>query len=246
MHNKASGALTIIAQNHQRIKNRLIRPYHWKNVLAAVLLSLSYSSSSSSSSSLSLFLSPPSLSRSYLSTMASSSSSPPPSASIPLACSRTNNTEKCVPCSTLDPTAKLTFEQAKEQLSSMFLKTGSEEGGGNGQGQQESLWTLRERPGKDPSLSSTTYSLVRTFTAKNFQAALDSINEMGVIAEREGHHPDFHLTNYRDVQVEIFTHKLDGLTMNDFVLAKQLTEEVSVVYSPKWLKSHPEAQHTSK
>jgi 4a-hydroxytetrahydrobiopterin dehydratase len=69
---------------------------------------------------------------------------------------------------------------------------------------------------------------------------------MGAIAEREGHHPDFHLTNYRDVTIEIFTHKLGGLTMNDFVLAKHLTDEVSVDYSPKWLKAHPEAQRTCK
>mmetsp|Transcript_10357 Transcript_10357/g.24879 ORF Transcript_10357/g.24879 Transcript_10357/m.24879 type:complete len:238 (+) Transcript_10357:118-831(+) len=237
MH-KASASLTVIVKNLKQHTNRRIRPYHWKNVLTAALLSLSPPPPSSSPP-----LSPPSSSLTYLSTMSSSSSSSP---SGPLACSRRTNTEKCVPCSTLDLTAKLTFEQATEQMSSM-LNSGSDKEEETGQGQ--SLWTLRERRGKDPSSSSsptTTYSLVRTFTAKNFQAALDSINEMGGISEREGHHPDFHLTNYRDVEIEIFTHKLDGLTMNDFVLAKQLTDEVSVVYSPKWLKSHPEAQRTSK
>ena len=76
-------------------------------------------------------------------------------------------------------------------------------------------------------------------------AALDCINEMGVIAEREGHHPDFHLTEYRNVKIVLFTHKLGGVTTNDLQLAKMLDAEVTVKYSPKWLQSHPEAEATT-
>ena len=69
-----------------------------------------------------------------------------------------------------------------------------------------------KRNNNDDGGGSTTASavipvLVCDFTAKNFQAAMDALQAMGTIAERENHHPDFHLTNYRDVRIEIFTHK---------------------------------------
>ena len=83
--------------------------------------------------------------------------------------------------------------------------------------------------------------LSRKFTAKNFQAALDSINAMGAIAEEQEHHPDFHLTSYRNVEVTLWTHSLGGITENDFTLA-QLLDQVPVTYSPKWLRENPAAQ----
>jgi 4a-hydroxytetrahydrobiopterin dehydratase len=95
------------------------------------------------------------------------------------------------------------------------------------------LWTLEE--------NSQTLFLSRKFVAKNFASALDSINQMGAIAEREGHHPDLHLTSYRGVEVNVWTHKLNGITQNDIQLAEMLDKEVIVVYSPQWLKQHPEA-----
>ena len=76
------------------------------------------------------------------------------------------------------------------------------------------------------------------FKAKNFQCALNAINKFGQIAEREGHHPDIHLTNYRDVEIFLFTHSVGGVTQNDLVLA-QMFDEVDIVYSPKWLKENP-------
>lgn len=69
---------------------------------------------------------------------------------------------------------------------------------------------------------------------------------MGAIAERESHHPDFHLTNYRNVDVQLYTHKLGGVTENDVQLAEILDKEVTIVYSPKWLEAHPEAKVSIK
>jgi 4a-hydroxytetrahydrobiopterin dehydratase len=86
----------------------------------------------------------------------------------------------------------------------------------------------------------------RSFVAKSFQAALDAINDMGAIAERESHHPNFHLINYREVTVEIWTHKLKGLTENDLTLARSFDQQVRIAYSPKWLSQHPEAKGTAK
>mmetsp|Transcript_20194 Transcript_20194/g.19441 ORF Transcript_20194/g.19441 Transcript_20194/m.19441 type:complete len:138 (-) Transcript_20194:410-823(-) len=77
--------------------------------------------------------------------------------------------------------------------------------------------------------------LSRFFRAKSFQCALDAINKMGQIAEREGHHPDFHLTNYRDVEIVLYTHSVGGVTQNDLNLA-EMFDEVDIVYSPKWLR----------
>jgi 4a-hydroxytetrahydrobiopterin dehydratase len=127
---------------------------------------------------------------------------------------------KCVPCSDLDDSARLSLEEAEAAISRL--------------GQ---LWVIKESDG--------VLSLVRNFTARDFQSALDSINAMGIIAERESHHPNFHLTNYRQVEIEIYTHKLKGLTKNDFTLADQLNNEVKVNYSPKWLKENPTASSTS-
>ena len=86
--------------------------------------------------------------------------------------------------------------------------------------------------------------LRRRFTAKNFQAALDFIALAGATAEKRGHHPDFHLTSYRNVEVVVYTHSLKGLTENDFLLAREI-DECKVLYSPKWLRQHPHAQRTA-
>ena len=70
---------------------------------------------------------------------------------------------------------------------------------------------------------------------------MNSLNAIGTIAERENHHPDMHLTGYRNVEIVLFTHSLGGITANDIALAKTIDDEVVIECSPKWLKAHPEA-----
>ena len=82
--------------------------------------------------------------------------------------------------------------------------------------------------------------LVRSFTCKNFQVCLDFIQAAGAVAEARGHHPDFHLTGYRNMDVVIFSHSLKAITENDINLCRAL-DEIKVAYSPKWLKDHPTA-----
>ena len=60
--------------------------------------------------------------------------------------------------------------------------------------------------------------LLRDFEFRDFAAALAFANRVGAIAEREGHHPDLHVAWGR-CGVEIWTHKIDGLTESDFYLA---------------------------
>lgn len=62
----------------------------------------------------------------------------------------------------------------------------------------------------------------REWRVKDFAAALDFFNRIGAVAEAEDHHPDLHLTAYRNVAVELWTHALGGLSENDFILAAKI------------------------
>ena len=62
----------------------------------------------------------------------------------------------------------------------------------------------------------------RTWTARNFTAAIDFFNKVAALAEAEGHHPDLHLEGYRNVAVEVWTHAIGGLSENDFILAAKI------------------------
>ena len=62
----------------------------------------------------------------------------------------------------------------------------------------------------------------RTWTARNFLAAIDFFTKVAALAEAEGHHPDLHLEGYRNVAVEVWTHAIGGLSENDFILAAKI------------------------
>ncbi len=72
------------------------------------------------------------------------------------------------------------------------------------------------------SVSTDGKKIRREWTVKNFAAGLLFFGEVGELAETEGHHPDLHLTGYRDVAVELSTHAVGGLTENDFILAAKI------------------------
>lgn len=63
--------------------------------------------------------------------------------------------------------------------------------------------------------------LAKSFEFRDFAEALKFANRVGAIAEREGHHPDLHVSWGR-CGVEIWTHKIDGLTESDFFLAAKV------------------------
>ena len=66
--------------------------------------------------------------------------------------------------------------------------------------------------------------LRRSFELRDFRAALAWINRVGMLAEEQGHHPDFHLFGWNRVELVLWTHAVDGLSDNDFVLAKKIDE----------------------
>lgn len=67
------------------------------------------------------------------------------------------------------------------------------------------------------------HHLAKTFVFPDFRSALDFVVRMGELAEREGHHPDLCLSWGR-VDVQIFTHKIKGLSESDFILAAKIDE----------------------
>jgi 4a-hydroxytetrahydrobiopterin dehydratase len=65
------------------------------------------------------------------------------------------------------------------------------------------------------------HHLTREFTFEDFQQALAFTNRVGEIAEEEGHHPDL-LLSYGKAVVTIWTHAIDGISENDFILAAKI------------------------
>jgi len=65
------------------------------------------------------------------------------------------------------------------------------------------------------------HHLEREFKFKDFAAALAFTNKVGALAEAEGHHPDICLS-WGKVKVIIWTHKINGLHENDFILAAKI------------------------
>jgi 4a-hydroxytetrahydrobiopterin dehydratase len=64
----------------------------------------------------------------------------------------------------------------------------------------------------------------KTFKRKGFVGAVELVNQIVPVAEGEGHHPDLHVAASGRVGVEIWTHAVDGLTENDFILAAKIDQ----------------------
>ena len=62
------------------------------------------------------------------------------------------------------------------------------------------------------------HHLTKTYTFPDFAQGLALVTKIGAMAEEEGHHPDLYLA-WGKVRVEIWTHKINGLVLSDFVLA---------------------------
>jgi len=66
-------------------------------------------------------------------------------------------------------------------------------------------------------------AIERTFQFKDFKEAIDFVNEVAETADKEDHHPDIHIY-YNKVRIELTTHKIKGLSKNDFILAAKIDE----------------------
>ncbi len=61
----------------------------------------------------------------------------------------------------------------------------------------------------------------REFRFPDFKQALDFVNRVGAVAEEQGHHPDI-LLAWGKVDITLWTHKIDGLTESDFIMAAKI------------------------
>lgn len=62
------------------------------------------------------------------------------------------------------------------------------------------------------------HHLEKSYKFADFREALEFTNKVGKLAEEQGHHPDIHLS-WGKVKLVLWTHKIDGLTESDFILA---------------------------
>ncbi len=76
-------------------------------------------------------------------------------------------------------------------------------------------WTLKDK------------EIERTFAFKDFKEAMRFVSRVAELAEDEGHHPDIHIY-YNRVRLELTTHKIKGLSENDFILAAKINALVGV------------------
>lgn len=77
--------------------------------------------------------------------------------------------------------------------------------------EQVNKWTIREDK-----------FIEREFQFKDFVEALAWVNKVGEIAEEEGHHPDIYIHGWNKVKITLWTHAIDGLSINDFVVATKI------------------------
>ena len=130
---------------------------------------------------------------------------------------------KCVPCESMDKSSLLSPEALAAAVAAEIP-----------------LWQIKQHNGNDSVMIFS-----RSFTAKNFVAAMAALNDMGNICEALGHHAvratsearhiivaavnfshnddivdeqDFHLTSYREVEIVVYTHSVKGCTRNDVEL----------------------------
>ena len=100
--------------------------------------------------------------------------------------------KQCVPCE--GGVAKYSFDEARAQLETL------------------AGWRLTHEGQR----------IRKYWVLKNFMAGIDFFDRVARVAEAEGHHPDLHLAEYRNVTVELWTHAVGGLSENDFILAAKI------------------------
>lgn len=78
-------------------------------------------------------------------------------------------------------------------------------------GKQVPGWTIEEK------------HIERSFKFPDFAQAMEFANKIAVVADQENHHPDLHIS-WGNVRVELSTHSVDGLSINDFVMAAKINK----------------------
>lgn len=74
------------------------------------------------------------------------------------------------------------------------------------------------------TLADDSKSISRKVNCKHFVEAMELLNRIADVAESEQHHPDLHLTGYRNVRIDLTTHAIGGLSENDFIVAAKIDQ----------------------
>ena len=85
--------------------------------------------------------------------------------------------------------------------------------------------------GQIPSWKVDNGKVTREFKFKDFIAAMEFVNKVAEIAEKEGHHPDISI-HYNKVRIELWTHAINGLSENDFIVAAKIEGISRTLSSP--------------
>jgi 4a-hydroxytetrahydrobiopterin dehydratase len=80
-------------------------------------------------------------------------------------------------------------------------------------------WSKRAAAGANPEERHP--EIHKRFQFADFLAAMAFVDKMAILAEQEGHHPDF-CVHYSQVDVTLWTHAVKGLSENDFILASKI------------------------
>ena len=66
-------------------------------------------------------------------------------------------------------------------------------------------------------------TIKREFQFKDFREAMVFVNKVADVAEGQGHHPDIFIS-YKTVRLTLATHKIGGLSQNDFIMAARIDQ----------------------
>jgi 4a-hydroxytetrahydrobiopterin dehydratase len=77
-------------------------------------------------------------------------------------------------------------------------------------------WQLNDKEG--------VLKISREFVFRDFVDALEFVNRVGDLAETEGHHPDILIHSWNKVLITLYTHSIEGLSENDYILAAKINE----------------------
>ena len=87
--------------------------------------------------------------------------------------------------------------------------------------EQVPSWKLTEDPSPNLQKFGMGAKISKEFKFKDFIGAINFVERVADLAEMEGHHPDIHIY-YNKVVLELSTHAIGGLSLNDFILAAKI------------------------
>lgn len=67
--------------------------------------------------------------------------------------------------------------------------------------------------------------LVKEYQFNNFQETMDFVKQIAKLAEQEGHHPNIYIHSWNQLRLELYTHAINGLSENDFIMAAKINQK---------------------